>query len=151
MADNLSWTPGAGAEIATDQADDDTHVQIVKLAQSGDGSKDPLQADSDGMRVDGASRGETVSGGIALCDNTYPVQATYGGGYIPPSSTRRSIIINNTSAVDIWVGSSSVQEGQGLLLQSGQIAVLDKSPCAAIYIWADSSNRVTVNYFEELD
>jgi len=151
MADNLSWTPGAGAEIATDQATDDTHVQIVKLAQSGDGSKDPLQADSDGMRVDGASRGETLSGGIALCDSHYPVAASLGYGYIPPNSARRSIIINNISAANIWVGGPSVQEGQGLLLQSGQIAVLDKSPCAAIYIWADSSSRVMVNYFEELD
>lgn len=151
MADNLSWTPGAGAEIATDQAGDDTHVQIVKLAQSGDGSKDPLQADSDGMRVDGASRGATVSGGIALCDHNYPVAPVTGQGYIPPSSTRRSIIINNTSPVDIWVGGVDVQEGQGLLLQSGQIAVLDKAPCAAFYIWADSGPHVTVNYFEELD
>lgn len=151
MADNLGYTEGVGAEVATDQAGDGTHVQIVKLAQSGDGSKDPLQADSDGMRVDGASRGETLQGGIALCDNTYPVSESFGYGYIPPSSIRRSIIINNISAVDIWIGGASVQEGQGLLLQSGQIAVLDKSPCAAIYIWADSSNRVMVNYFEELD
>lgn len=151
MADNLSWTPGAGAEIATDQAGDDTHVQIVKLAMGADGEKTSIPADAQGLKTDAASRGQTISGGMESCGNVTPVPSVEGSGYIAPSGSRRSLMIQNVSGVDIWIGPSTVQQGQGLFLANGQTAVFDKAPCAAYYIWADSANPVTVSWFEELD
>lgn len=52
MADGLSWTPGSGATVATDDAGAAGHVQVVKLAVSADGSATPIPATASGLAVD---------------------------------------------------------------------------------------------------
>lgn len=51
MADGLTWTPGTGATIATDDAGAAGHVQLVKLAVSADGSATPIPATASGLAV----------------------------------------------------------------------------------------------------
>lgn len=62
MADGLTWTPGTGATIATDDAGAAGHVQLVKLAVSADGSATPIAGDADGVLVNlGANNDVTVT------------------------------------------------------------------------------------------
>lgn len=51
MADNVPISAGAGTDIATDQATDNAHVQLFKLAYSADGSRVLVPADADGLTV----------------------------------------------------------------------------------------------------
>lgn len=65
MADDLTVDNGSltDFDVATDDDGSGHHVQIVKLAQAGDGSRTPIPADSDGMLVNlGANNDVTVSG-----------------------------------------------------------------------------------------
>jgi hypothetical protein len=68
MADGVSFqttavaTPPDATKVATDDAGASGHVQIVKLAQSADGSATPVTADVDGMLVNlGANNDVTVA------------------------------------------------------------------------------------------
>lgn len=67
MSDNLGYTPGAGAEVATDQASDGSHVQVVKLAISADGSATFIPADAThGIDVDVTRLPELPAGANAI-------------------------------------------------------------------------------------
>lgn len=50
MVDNVEITAGSGTTIATDDSGTG-QVQLVKLAQSGNGSRTHVTADDDGLRV----------------------------------------------------------------------------------------------------
>jgi hypothetical protein len=53
MADGINITPGAGAEVATDDCGVDGHTQVVKLAISSDGVATLIPATvADGLKVD---------------------------------------------------------------------------------------------------
>lgn len=80
MTDNLttqSATPAtipASTVIATDDAGASGHVQIVKLAQSTDGSASPITADADGLLVNlGANNDVTITGTAAISAAALPL------------------------------------------------------------------------------
>lgn len=52
MADGVDITPGSGETVATDDAGASGQVQIIKLAESGNGVATTVPASSDGLRVD---------------------------------------------------------------------------------------------------
>jgi len=73
MADDVTLNSmSGGSKVATDETGTGEHVQIVKLAQSADGSRTPVAADSDGLKVkvSNASIPVTDNGGSLTVDGT---------------------------------------------------------------------------------
>ena len=69
MADGVPITAGSGTTIATDDTGAKGHVQLVKLAQSADGSSAHVSADSDGLLVNlGSNNDVTVTGTVTAQD-----------------------------------------------------------------------------------
>jgi hypothetical protein len=67
MADDVTLNSmTGGAVVSTDQAGDGSHVQVVKLAYAADGSRTPIGADSDGLKVNVSNATVTVALGSAL-------------------------------------------------------------------------------------
>jgi hypothetical protein len=67
VADDVTVDNGGGTDydVATDDDGSGNHVQIVKLAQSADGSRTPITADGGGMLVNlGANNDVTVTGSV---------------------------------------------------------------------------------------
>jgi hypothetical protein len=63
MADDLTFTPGSGASIATDDCTSG-HVQLVKLAYAADGTRTHVPADADGILVNlGTNNDVTITSG----------------------------------------------------------------------------------------
>ena len=152
MSDNIGYTPGAGADVATDQASDGSHIQIVKLAQGGDGDKTPIPSGPAGLLVNASSRGLSASVGLELCTNQTPVPSVAGEGYIPANAARRSLVIQNNTSADLWIaGVADATSGYGLLLSPGQTLVIDKTPCSPWYIYADTTGVAAVNWLAEND
>ncbi|MFZ9968065.1 MAG: hypothetical protein ACO3IN_13885 [Steroidobacteraceae bacterium] len=67
MADDVTLnTMSGGSVVSTDQAGDGSHVQVVKLAYSADGSRTHVDADTDGLKVNVSNATVTVALGSAL-------------------------------------------------------------------------------------
>lgn len=78
MADNIASNPGAGPEIATDDAGAAGHVQVIKQAISADGSATPIPADATaGLRT--YVRPDDVTSGT-FTDNGQSVTSTVQNG-----------------------------------------------------------------------
>jgi hypothetical protein len=62
MADDVTLNAMSGGDVvSTDQAGDGSHVQVVKLAYSADGSRTPIDADTDGLKVNVSNTSVTVA------------------------------------------------------------------------------------------
>lgn len=62
MADNVGYTPGSGANVATDEVTGTgEHVQLFKLAYSADGSRTLVQVDADGALVNLGANNDVVA------------------------------------------------------------------------------------------
>lgn len=91
MADDLttqSATPAtipASSVIATDEAAG-AHVQIVKLAQSGDGVRTPISADADGMLVNLGSNNDVTVTGTVTADTELPAAAALADAASNPTT-----------------------------------------------------------------
>lgn len=113
MADNLGYTPGTGAYVATDDAGAAGHVQVVKLAVSADGSATVLPADGTyGLAVDIK---RTVS--VVLGAGSAVIGAvTQSGAW--------SVSISGTPTVTVQDGggSVSVDDNGGSLTVDGTVA-----------------------------
>ena len=67
MADDVTLNSmSGGSVVSTDQAGDGSHVQIVKLGYSADGSRTHVDADSSGLKVNLSNASVTVALGSAL-------------------------------------------------------------------------------------
>lgn len=112
MADTLttqSVTPAtipSGSVIATDDAGASGHVQIVKLAQSADGSASAITADANGLEVQGAGTAGTPAGGVVS------VQGVASGTALPVSA----------SSLPLPSGASTLSEQQSQTTHLATIA-----------------------------
>lgn len=76
MADNLAWTPGAGATIATDEVNTgggNAHVQLIKLLDGTDGGTERIQGTAaNGLEVDvtRVQGSVTVAGTVSVTNTT---------------------------------------------------------------------------------
>lgn len=61
--------------------------------------------------------------------------------------SRRSLIIRNQGAVDMYIGSSSVSVANGMLLKASEVIVLDRSYAA--WYGIVSAGTTTAGYLEE--
>lgn len=140
MADNLGYTPGTGASVATDDAGAGGHVQIVKLAVSADGSAAVLPADGTyGLAVDikrtvsvvlGAGSSVigavTQSGAWAVSISGTPtVTVQDGGGSVSVDDNGGSLTVDGTVA--------ATQSGTWNI---GSVATLPSLPAGANTIGA---------------
>lgn len=153
MADNVTLNSmSGGAVVATDDTGT-SHVQIVKLAISADGSATFIPADAtygidvDVTRVAGTvaviERGTTI-------DSTSASVTTTSGQIVASSATRRTIVLTNLGSDYVWIGKSGVTDNQGIRLAPGQALTIDRSPTAAVHAKAASGTQ-TVAIFTESD
>jgi hypothetical protein len=148
-ADNLAVTAGSGSAIATDQAGDNSHMQITKLAYSADGTKTLVTADTDGLEVQiGASIDLTTipKAGEAwpVTDNGANLSVDDGSGTLTvdaPVGTPVFVRISDgASAVDalpVTDNSStlSVDDAGGALTVDGTVTSQQGSPAAVANGW----------------
>ena len=144
-----------GAVVATDELNDGTHAELIKLAVSADGERALIPADDvKGLKVDASGRGMNVSQGLETVSNTTPVPSVSGSGYIPEDPTRRSLMIQNESDSRNTVYLSGQNGGgkNGIVIRYGEIFVVDKSPGAAFYLWREETvGSCQVFWMAELD
>lgn len=145
MADDitLNTLSGGGPTVATDDSGTG-HVQIIKLAYSADGSRVPITADANGLKVSvGNTTGATLSQGSAAPTATATSIAA-------ASATRRSITITNTGTVTVNVGGSGVTASTGVPLVVGASATFDGAAAAQFY-GITASGTGAVVYMGESD
>lgn len=109
MADNIAITPGVGAGVKTDQdSGDSSHMQIVKLAYSGDGVGTLIGADANGLDVD-VTR---VSGVVHVDDNSGLISVDDGGGTLTVDDGAGSLTVDAPVGTPVYVrlsdGSSAI-------------------------------------------
>lgn len=137
MADNLGYTPGSGASIATDELSDSSHAQIIKLAYSADGTRTFIGADANGLDVDVTRVGGNVtviqstasSLKVDPSDVTSPVSDAGGSLTVDaPATTPVFVRLSSGSAavdtIPVGDGGStlSVDDGGGALTVDGTVA-----------------------------
>lgn len=127
MADDVTISNGDGTDfdVATDDDGSGNQVQIVKLAQSADGSRTAISADSDGMLVNlGANNDVTVSGTVAVTDNSGSLTvdnaalSTTGGG-TETGALRVTLANNSTGVVSVDDNGASLTVDVGTALPAG--------------------------------
>lgn len=153
MADNVTLNSmSGGAVVATDDTGT-SHVQIIKLAISADGSATVIPADAtygldvDVTRVSGTVA--TVERGATIAHGQVTV-TTSAASFIASSSTRRSVTIQNLGTDYVYLGATGITANNGIRLAPGQTFVLDKSPNAQIFAIAASGSQVC-SYLTESD
>lgn len=171
MADNVTLNSmSGGAVVATDDTGT-SHVQIVKLAISADGSATFIPADATyGIDVDVtrlpalvlAAGGNTIGAVTqasgpwtviergANIDSTSVSVTTSNTAVVASASDRRSVTVQNLGTDYVYLGKTGVAANTGVRLAPGQTFVMDKSPNAALYGLASSGTQ-TVSIFIEKD
>lgn len=133
MADNVPITPGAGADIATDDCGAGGHTQIIKLAISTNGSVTLIPADAtDGLLVNlGANNDVTVTGSVTANAGTNlntSALALEGGGNLAAAAASLAVIDDwdesDRAKVNLIVGQAGVQGGSGAVSATTQRVVL---------------------------
>lgn len=123
MADNVAITAGTGTTVATDERTiNSTSVQVQRVVDQG---------------------------GTAFAQNQITVDTTAGGVTIAAArETRKSILVVNRGAVDIYIGTGSVTTSNGFLLRQNDGIKLETT-AEVKGITASSSS--TAHYTEEYD
>jgi hypothetical protein len=124
MANDLGYTPGAGALIKTDQDGGDTaHMQIVKLANSTPGSSTAIPASTaNGLTVD-VTRVQTV---VPINDNGGSL--TVDGSVVVSSVTAVVHVDDNAAAL-------SVDDGGASLTVDGTVTAIQGTAAANAGAW----------------
>lgn len=88
MADDVTLNAmSGGSVVATDEVSGTgEHVQVVKLAQSADGDRTPIDADSDGIKVKVVWRKQLGSSSYATADDALPIAVVNATGTYSPLS-----------------------------------------------------------------
>ena len=86
MADDVALNPmSGGSVVATDEVSGTgEHVQVVKLAQSADGDRTPIDADADGIKVKVAWRKNLGTSVYSVGDEALPIAAVDTVGNYSP-------------------------------------------------------------------
>jgi len=150
MADNLAVTPGAGANIATDQATgDSSHIQLTKLCYSADGDRTHVTADADGLKVQIGKSIDLVT--KPLAGQVWPVNDN--GGVLSVDDNSASLTVDAPAATPVAVrlstgsafidtipvsdggGTLSVDDGGSTLSVDGTVTATQGTAAAASGGW----------------
>lgn len=114
MADDVTLNSmSGGSVVSTDQAGDGSHVQIVKLGYSADGSRTHVDADSSGLKVNVSNATITVALGSALPAGSNVIGAvTQSGTWNIGSITTLPSLPAGTNAIGGVTQSGSWNVGQ---------------------------------------
>jgi hypothetical protein len=124
MADDVTLNAMSGGDVvSTDQAGDGSHVQVVKLAYSADGSRTPIDAGTDGLKV---KVGNTVF--VSLNDPIPSGTNTIGG--VTQAGTW-NVGITGTPTVTVGNASIPVTDNGGSLTVDGTVAAKRGSTLAS--------------------
>lgn len=137
MADNVAITAGSGTNIATDDTGTE-HVQIVKLAQSADGSKTHITADADGMYVQLSAR-TLAQGSIAPGTGTGSTEQLASGWV--------SAIFKNTGSVTVYLDHATGATSSDYPLEVGETISFGPSDGGLFMVTASGTG--SVHYFTE--
>lgn len=117
--------------IATDDAGAAGQVQIVKLAQSADGSATPLTADADGLVVNlGANNDVTVTGSVSVSSAPSTAVTNAGTFAVQDAAAETSLAIlddwdeSDRAKVNPIAGQAGVAAGSGVVTALTQRVVL---------------------------
>ena len=115
MADNVALNAmGGGSVVATDEVTGTgEHIQVVKLAYSANGSRTPITADADGLKVNSAEA-ITTSDALAGTEKLLPLGAynDYFSSWQPLQTT------GNFSTKALWVslyGEAALAAGNNVI------------------------------------
>jgi hypothetical protein len=139
MADDVTLNSmSGGSVVATDEVTSTgEHVQIVKLAQSADGDRTPIDADSNGLKVN-------VSDIAPLATPLSTSVDTIGGSVVfPVSDNGGSLTVDGTVGIS---GTVPVSDNGGSLTVDGTVAVSSVSGTVAATQsggWTVTSNAGT--------
>lgn len=128
---------------------------VLTKRSDADGDTRWVAAPSGGGGGGGVSQGRRLVEGVEACRNSWPVATTPGEGYIPANPDRLSLLIQNVTGTDIWVGGSNQVGdpdgngvGVGVMVRWGASITLNASPAAAVYIWCPY-DRAPVSWLAE--
>lgn len=153
MADDVTVDNGTGTDyvVATDDDGSGNQVQIVKLAQSANGSRTPIAADADGILVNlGANNDVTVTGSVAVTDNSGSLTVDDGGGSLTVDGT---VAVSGTVTADTELTTADLDTGAGtdtravvgiVGSKSGGAALIPGDATAGLKVDLGADNDVTV-------
>lgn len=128
---------------------------VLAKASDADGDARWVAANFGDGSGGGVKQGRLITEGVESCGPAWPVPTTVGQGYIPANPNRLSLLIQNVSGTDIWVGGSSQVGdpngdgvGLGVMVRWGASITMNASPAAAIYIWCPY-DRAPVSWLAE--
>lgn len=107
MADNVAITPGTGATIATDEIGG-FHFQRIKPTWGADGTATDVSR-TNPLPTSDALDGALTSTAVSVTNTATALPAT-------PASGRKRVLIQNLSAVYVYLGSASVYTTTGIEL-----------------------------------
>jgi hypothetical protein len=143
----LTGSGDSTAEVATDDAGADGHVQIVKLAVSADGSAAPIAADADGLDVDVV---RVADGADVALGATTDAEQTGNGSVIALLKRIRTLLggtLNVTGTVSVnepVTVDGSVTVGAALPAGDNNIGNVDVVTMPTVTI-QDGGNVITVD------
>jgi hypothetical protein len=128
MPNNFEVTAGSGTIIGTDQAGDNSHLQIVKLAYSADGVKTLIPATANGLKVDiGASVALTVDASgtpVPVTDNGGSLTVDDGAGSLTVDAPVGTPVAVRLSDGASWITALPVTDnGATLSIDDGGAAI----------------------------
>lgn len=150
MADDVTLNSmSGGSVVATDEVPGTgEHVQIVKLAQSADGDRTPIDADANGLRV--FVTGTVASGGTyTIGDNGFPALVADSSGNWAPLVTDVSgnlkVVVESFAYVkpDPASGAFPVSDNGGSLTVDGTVGVSGTVAVSQSGTWVVGQNSST--------
>jgi hypothetical protein len=157
MPDNVTIDPGTtpSVPVTTDLAGDGSHVQVVKLALSADGSSTRATVDADGVLVNlGTNNDVTVTGSVTANAGTNLNTSTLAleaGGNLAGAATSLAILDDwdetDRAKVNLIVGQAGIAAGAGnvaatvprVTLAADDPAVVD---LAALEVLSTAANAI---------
>lgn len=128
---------------------------VLAKASNEDGDTRWVAAPTGGGGSAGDRQGRRITQGVESCGPAWPVPTTVGQGYIPANPDRLSLLIQNVSGTNIWVGGTSQVGdpngdgvGLGVMVRWGASITMNASPAAALYVWCPYT-RAPVSWLAE--
>lgn len=132
MPDNIAITPGAGANVATDELGDGSHAQKIKVLYSANGDGTAVTADADGLKV--AVSG--VAGDVSVkpkSGEVFPVSDN--GAALSVDDGAGSLTVDAPAGTPVAVRLSDGASFIAGLPVSGEVTAVQGDPAALAGAW----------------
>jgi len=147
MPDDVTLNSMSGGPVvATDEVPGTgEHVQVVKLAQSADGDRTPIDADANGLRVQGATEAKK---GSSLTSFEVSAGAMTRLLVCAADPDRRAVSIYVTpSSGQVFIGDSASTVMNGFPVPAGGYFFITEAAAAAVY--ATGTNTIYLRVLTE--